>query len=268
MMTPISKALDEIKNRIPQEILELIFNNRNWASKKIPISIDEQILIKVIRHRVMVDCNLVGGIEMRVPMDGIPMEQTADYTVVFRVPKEKTQGRSIMSVLNLTFSDPHAISNFGTSSLSGNSAMLNLAQGLIDSHGAMPNASTARCQLIGENVVMVSELYLMPANCYLRCILANDSQLSHLQLRSYPYFSELCVRAVKAYIYNNHIIKLDMGEIRGGTSIGAFKTIIESYADQDELYREYLEKDWRRVAAMNDGETWERMLRSRVGGNR
>lgn len=267
-MTPITKALDEIKNRIPRAILEVVFDTRTWASKNIPISIDEQIMLKVIRPRVMVDIDLVGGIEARISLDGLPQIQTNDYTIVVRIPKEKTQGRSISSVLNLTFSDPHAISNFGTASLSNNSFMLNAAQGLVDAHGAIPNASAGRCQLIGDNVVMVSELYLMPANAYLRCILANDSQLSHLQMASYPAFADLCVMAVKAYIYNEHIVKMDMGELRGGQSIGVFKSIIESYADQDELYREYLKGPWRRVAKMNDMESWDRIIRSRVSGNR
>lgn len=267
-MSPISKALDEIKFEIPREILELIFDNRDWSNKGIAISIDEQIMVKVIRPRVMVDADLVGGLEHRIDMSSIPIQQTNDYTYVVRVPKAKTQNRSIVSVMNLTFADPYAISNFGIAAQKNNSAVLNMGQALIDQHGMIPNASVGRCQLIGDNVVMISEMYMVPSTYYMRVIIGNDSQLSHLQLRSYPDFAEACVRAVKAYIYNNHIVKLDMGELRGGQQIGAFKTIIEGYADANELYKEFMKKDWRAISVMNDQESWDRMLRSRVSGNR
>ena len=267
-MNAISKALDEIKFRIPREILEKIFDNRDWSSKKITISIDEQIMVKVIRPRVMVDADLIGGVEVPIDLSNIPFQQTNDYTYVVRVPKDKTQNRSIISVMNITFADPHSISNFGSAFLQNNSALLNMGQALIDQHGVIPNASAGRCTIIGDNVVMVSEMYMIPSNCYMRAIVGNDSQMSHMKLRSYPDFAKACVLAVKAYIYNNHIVKLDMGELRGGQAIGAFKSIIEGYADADELYLEYMAKDFRAISVMNDEETWNRMLRSRVGGNR
>ena len=267
-MSPISKALDDIKFRIPRQILKKVFDQRDWSNKKLSISMDEQILVKVIRPRVMVDADLVGGVEHRVDLADCEVTQTDDYTYVFRVPKNKTQNRSIMSVRNITFNDPTAISNFGTANLQNNSALLNLGQALIDQHGTIPNASAGRTQIIGDNVIMCSEIYIVPANAYMRVILANDSQLSHLQLRSYPYFSKACVLAVKAFIYNEYVIEMDMGELRGGQQLGSFKSEIEKWADADELYLEYMEKDWKAVATMNDAETWDRMIRSRVGGTR
>jgi len=73
-MGPINKALDEIKFRIPKQILDLIFvqrtnvwGNTNWKNNV--ISIDECIMSTVIRPRVLVDCNLVGGAEVFIPLE-------------------------------------------------------------------------------------------------------------------------------------------------------------------------------------------------------
>lgn len=267
-MSPISNALDHIKFKIPREILELVFDNREWLNKKLAISIDEQIKAKVLYPRVMANCNLMGGRETRVDLTNVPMQQTNDYTYVVRIPKTLTQNSSIVSVRNLTFADPYSISNFGVANLQNNSQLLNMGMALVDQHGTIPNASAGHCQIIGDNVVMISEMYLVPSNCYMRVILENDTNMSHLQLRSYMHFAKGCELAVKSYIYNNHIIKLDMGELRGGQTIGAIKTKIEEFADAEELYMEWLMKDWPAISAMNDNETWERMVRSRVGGNR
>lgn len=267
-MSPISNALDYIKNNIPREVLDLVFDNRDWVNKRLPISVDEQIKVKVLLARVLPNCSMMGGRETKIDLSDVPMQQTNDYTYVVRIPKSKTQNSTIISVRNLTFADPYSISNFGVANLTNNSQLLNTGMALVDQHGSIPNASAGNCQIIGDNVIVISEMYLVPSNCYMRVILENDSNLSNLQLRSYQKFAKGCLLATKAYIFNNYEIKLDMGELRGGQTLGSIKTVIERYADANELYDEWLEKDWPAISVMNDNETWERMVRSRVGGNR
>lgn len=222
----------------------------------------------VVRPRVMVDCNLVGGTEAFIPLDGIPVERTNDYTSVYRIPKTATQGRSITSVLNITFSDPTKASSYGVAAGQQNTTMLQLGSGVMDAMGSIPVTSTARVQLIGENVVMVRDTVVLPANIYLRCILANDENMSHLQLRSYRDFAKLVVFAVKAYIYNQATIELDMGQLFAGQQIGRFKEIIDSYADAEENYATYLTEKWQKISLMNDQESWNRMLKTIISGNR
>ena len=57
-MNAIKKALDELKFRIPREILNQIFTEKNFSYRTTPISVDEQVLSQVIKPRVLVDCNL------------------------------------------------------------------------------------------------------------------------------------------------------------------------------------------------------------------
>jgi len=267
-MLAINKALSEISFRIPRPILEAVFLRRTNNWRQTPDSIDEIIMSTVIRPRVMVDSNLTGGAEIYVPLDGIPYERTDDFTSVYRIPKERTQNRSILSVLNITFANPRMVSSYGIAAGQRNTTMLQAGSSVMDAHGSIPVASTAAVSLIGENVVMVRDTIILPANIYLRCTVENDSNMSHLQLRSYRPFSDLVTLAVKSYIYNEYVIRMDLGELFGGQNLGKFKEIIETYADSEELYQTFLTEKWQKIQMMNDNETMTRYIRTKFGGGR
>ncbi len=269
-MNAIMNAIQDIKLTIPSQILDLVFGNREAFWKAAPESVDSRILSMVIRPRVLKDLNLVGGAEMLVSLQGVPCEIQPgnDYTMVYRIPKSRTNGRTIMSALNVTFSNPGAISTVNPYVDASSSQLLNVASQLLDSMGTIPITSTAYVQLIGENVVMVRDTTMLPTNIYLRCVVANDENLNHLQHKSYRPFSQLCQHAVKAYIYNNHIIPMDMAELQGGQALGRIKEIIDSYSDQEELYQTFLTEKMQKIMLMNDGETWMRMLRMQISGQR
>lgn len=276
-MNPINKALYEIKARIPREVLDLVFSKRRtllnqdqvgW--RRAPLSLDEQILSEVIRTRVIPDTDTRGGTEVFIPLDGIPQYRDTefDYVVYFNIPKEKTQGRIISSVLNVTYSDATRLAAYGGSGTIQNSAMLYTAQAVMSPHTTIPMVSTAYVQLVGENVVMVRDATILPPNIALRCILASDPNMSHLMMRTIPKWCELCVRAVKAYIYNNYVVMLDVGQIYAGQNLGAIKNIIDGYADAENLYQEYLEDVWGGVMHMNDRESMNRTIKTLLGGMR
>lgn len=267
-MLALTKAIDEVKFRIPRQILETVFSQPsvNWKQKPVPV--EESILSLVVRPRVLVDCDLVGGTEVFISLEGIVPDRPEDYLSVYRIPKTLTQNRSILSVLNISFNDPTRIAGHMAVAQHQATAMLQAGAAMMDAHSPMPMTSTAQVQLIGENVVMVRDTVLLPDNVFLRCRLANDSQLSHLQLRSYRAFSKLVELAVKSYIYNQYVVQMDMGQIKGGMMIGKFKEIIDGYADSEELYQTYLSEKWEKISFMNDQETYTRFLRLQVGGYR
>lgn len=267
-MMAISKALDEVKFRIPRQILEAVFSQRNHHWRDAPASIDEQLLALVVRPRVLVDCNLVGGTEVFIDLAGVPADRPNDYTSVYRIPKKLTQGRSIISVLNISFADPTRVAGHVAIAGQQNTAMLQTGSAVMDVHAPIPITSTAQCQLIGENVVMVRDTVLLPANIFLRVVLANDENMSHLQLKSYRAFAKLVELAVKSFIYNQYTIKMDIGELHGGQTLGKFKDVIDGYADSEELYQTYLDEKWQKIAFMNDSETFTRFIRTMIGGSR
>lgn len=270
-MNPITKAVDEVKFRIPRDILKQIFQDKSYNWRSTPISIDEQILARVIRPRVLVDCNLVGGTEALISLDGADREVVDSYITIYRIPKDLTQNRSIMSVLSVAYMSSAlgagvaGLSNYKSCSVT---PTLVIGQAMMDAFGPIPQTSTARVTLIGENTVLIRDTIPPVGYGYLRCILANDENMSHIQMRSIPPFCKLVELAVKSFIYNEYIVPMDKGQLYGGQELGVFKQIIETYADSEELYQEFLREKWAAIAFMNDNESFTRFLKLNIGGNR
>jgi len=263
-MNPIRKAVDDVKFTIPPQILDAVFIKDKFNYRNTPINIDQQMINEVIRPRVLVDCNLIGGTMCMISLAGLEQERVNNYTVVIRIPKERTQGRSIISALNLTYADPAYAESISGNSLMGGGDLVNLTRGLLNSASNIPAISTASVQIIGENVVMIRDANHLPGTVYLRCMIANDSEMNHLQLRSYRNFSKACEYAIKAYIYNQYIIRMGQAELYGGQELGVFKDIISGYADSNELYETYLREKLQKVLFMNDRESHDRLLKSMI----
>jgi hypothetical protein len=269
-MNPITKALDEMMFRIPREILKVVFLEPYQQYRDLPSDIKERIRCLVLQPRVLVDCNLVSGVETRIDLSGLPSETVDDgYTTVFRIPKSMTDGRSILSVFDVTYGDLYNTqSGYGVYSYSRTSPALQLANAAMEAQIRTPHVGTTKVELIGENVVMVQDSIILPNNLYLRCSLENEENLSNIQARSYLVFARLVELAVKAYIYNSYVIKLDIGELRAGVQVGKIKEIIDSYADAEQMYQEHLAEKWAKVAFMNDPESMRRYMSLMIGGNR
>lgn len=267
-MNALRKALDDIKFVIPRPILNTVFVERQSSWRTQAPSLDDQILNAVIRQRVLVDCNLVGGHEITVPLTNLTPEEVDANSVVYRIPKELTQNRSIVSVLNITYVDINSIAGSMYYGNCGVTAEQSAAQGLLDAIAPMPMISSARVNLIGENVVLLRDNIRPPGNSYLRCIIGHDEAMSHLSPRSYRAFCKLVEYAVKSYIYNEYIVEMDMGELRGGHNLGKFKDVIEGYADAEELYDTFFRERWQKISFQNDRESMGRLIKMVAGGGR
>lgn len=277
MLNPISKAIDDVKRRIPREVLNVVFQQPGsilgqslpgW--NRPPVSIDEALLNQVIRPRVLVDCNIIGGTEAMIPLVGLPArrDDQYDYICYYDIPRKLTQGRSIVSAINITYADATKLAAYGGSGTVNNSAMMYSGQAMIDAYGTIPVVSTAYVQLVGENVIMVKDSTILPPNVSLRCILADDPNMAHLQIRTIHPFSQLVTLAVKAHIYNEYIVQMDVGQLYAGQALGTIKQIIDTYADANELYENFLKEKWMKIARMNDRETWQRDIKFPMGGMR
>ncbi len=278
-MNPISKAIQEVKYRIPRALLDKAFvdSSRRWRST-LAASLEHQIEHLVIRPRVLVDCNLVGGVQALIPLEGLPFENPHLNMTVINIPKDRTQGRSIMSVLSVVlFSGAvgaglHGqVAGFGgtTGPYSVDaSAATAAASALMASYDTIPHTSISRVSIIAENTILVDDALSLPSNCFLRCVLENDSNMSNLQMRSVPHFCKLVELAVKAHIYNTLVVTVDRGELHMGMELAVFKTILESYADANENYADYLRQKMQAVLFMSDEASYSRFIRMHVGGYR
>jgi hypothetical protein len=276
-MNAIEKAIyDVTHSRIPKALLEKTFIGAAISWREVAVvNLDEQIRSLVIVPRVLVDCDLVGGEQAVINLDGLSFFKPDDYQTVIKVPMSRTNQRTIMSALHVSFLSQSVAAYMQGMNVSGtgynsneNSATMNTAAGVISALDKIPVVSTAKVALVAENTILIRDIITMYPNCYLRCILANDSELANINHRSYPAFTKLVEYAVKAYIYNKLIIEIGEDELRGGQALGVFKTILDSYADAEQNYQDYLKTVWTKTAVANDQMTYERLIKVSVGGYR
>ena len=268
-LNPIDKAISDIKFSIPKQILKKVFINNYsfWSPNN--TSIEDQIKNLVIVPKVLSDCDIVGGTKVYIATSDIPREFTDQFTVIFRIPKNKTQGRSITSVLGIGYLETNSYAQYNITNQMKEcsvNAVTENALALFSANNSVPISSTAECSLIAENTVMVKDTMYIKPNGYLWCELANAEDLTNIQIRSLLYFSHLCKLAVKAYIYNQYIIQMDEGEIKAGHELGSFRSIVESYSEADNEYHEYLRTTWSSVAWMNDAKAHADLIRVQLPG--
>lgn len=267
-VNPIQKAIAEAKFTIPLEILQRAFAPSTHFGRATAINIDAIIRERVIDARVRVDCDLVGGTQMDIPLRGLTPEQVPlpsgspySWALVYRIPMNLTQNRMITRVMWLANTIAPISGTYSYASWNG-SALANAAMGVMQSQAPIPSSSTARVDLIATNTVLIADTNQWPTDAALRCYVENDRDMSLLPPGAYRHFAKLCGLAIKAYIYTTLIIQINSAELQNGQELGKFKEIVESYADANELYSDYLGAEWKEVAAYADPITardWSRM---------
>ena len=115
-MSPIQKAVQDITFKIPQEILRQVFIDKRFSTVNYPVSIESQIIAKVVRPRVLVDCNLVGGMQVELSLSSAKKTYDDGSHQIYVIPKTATMGRSIISVMSIGFNENEASSTFQTTS--------------------------------------------------------------------------------------------------------------------------------------------------------
>lgn len=269
-MNPIQKALSDVKNKIPRAILDRTFmredtNVYGGRHNFTPTSLDHRIRTNVIDAIVLPDCNLVGGTEITIPLASLVPHYVNTYNMVYRVPKNMTQNRSILRVLHMTFGDGGMVGSMGLAT-QGRSALLDAAQGALQAHLPIPVVSTANIELVAENTILVKDNVTLPGNPFLRCVIESDSEMNHLQPASIIAFSNLVVLATKRYIFNTLAIDMDQAQLSGGMALGRFREIVDGYSDADEQYTTFFNESWRKVAIFNDPSAYARHLKLLTGG--
>lgn len=268
---PITKAVADIRRVIPKEIINQVFQPKYSAWATTASSVEDEIVRRVIRPQVLVDCNLIGGKEVTVRTEQVRRVQTPEQYTVLYIQKELTQGRSIVQPMHLSFVNYPTAENTAAANFYKPCSVTPLTQAvaaLAGSNNTSVAPGTSRLELVGENVVLVKEPGMFFAYGLLRCMVENDTNMNNLHARNYFAFTELCKHAVKAFIYNELVIELDMGKIQGGFEIGRFRDIVDGYSEAANDYIEYRDRTWIKVAQMNDPETYNRYIRSMLGGFR
>lgn len=271
-MNAISVALQEIQYAIPFELLNAAFTINDPPETYRTISLEERIRTKCIKARVLRDCNLVGGVEMIIPLNTISPIVFNDYYTVYNIPSEYTNNREIVSALNLV-QMPFSQMNYNVagaaitgyySNYYGSNSLTSVANriGLAQEDTAF--ISNTHIHLIGYNTIAVYANYANITPYGLRCFVENDNNLNNISPRSYKTFAQLCIKAVKSYIYNTLIVKINTAYLQSGQELSIFKSLLDSYDSAEEDYNTYLREVWQATATMNDTMQYQRLLKMMV----
>lgn len=280
-MDAVTKALSEIRFRIPSQILRLVFTPNGERFMDAPGAVEYAIRSKVIDARVRVDVDLVGAAEMDIPLqdqwqeytENPNVEQYDRFSYIYRVPKQVTGGRQITSALAYSYGynasmgiGAYQAPNPYQTSGCGNSAVLDAATQVSMAMTPISINQTAFCSIIGENVVLIEGYIPLPRTSFLRCLLTHDSEFSTIVPQAYGRFADLCVLATQAYIYNEYYIRLGQGFLYGGQELPQIKELVDSYRESDQIYRETIATTWRKVSHLQDPQRKHRLIKMLVGG--
>lgn len=271
-MNALTVALQEIQYAIPNELLFAAFTINDPPETNRTISLEEKIRTKCIKPRVLRDCNIVGGVELIVPLFNIVPSIYNDLYTVYNISAEYTNNREIISALSLVqmpFSQinyslsgivntGYATNYYGTNSLTSIGTRIGLAQ---EDTTFLTNV---HLQLIGFNTVAVYANYASIAPYGIRCFIENENNLTNISPRSYKNFAQLCIKAVKSYIYSTLIIKVNTAYLQSGQELTVFKSILDSYESAEEEYNTYLREVWQAVSVMNDTMQYNRLLKTMI----
>lgn len=268
-MNPIQYALNDLRHKIPEEILRLAFSSNHvggipnrWQSNNQIQSIDAGLREKIIDGRVNVDCNLRGSLQIAVDLSTVRYDRLDNYVKVFRIPKDLTHNRSIVSIQTLHYYNGSIVSRY-SGSMDPVSAAVN---DLYRAASSMPVVSTANCQLVGENVVMVSDsAEVNSASFVLLCTIENDGEMNDLNPGAYHVYAQMVEYATKSYIYNSLGLTIDQGYLSGGLELGRLREIVDGYSDANEMYMTLLTEKWGKVTFTNDRQRMSRFIGSFFG---
>jgi len=275
-MNAIIYAINEIKSTIPIQLLQagMMIDEHEQTSNL--TSLDDKILNKVIRKRVLLDANIVGGIETIIPLNGIQPSFYEYFYSIYKIPNEYTMNKQIISALSLThlpvnnhygnigglYGNNGLSPNNGFSSISNVNPVMSVGDRIGNAASSQGILNNTHLEVISYNTILVYAHYRVLANFGLRVILENDNNLNNIQPRSYKNLGMLCSLATKAYLYNKLIIPINSGYLSGGQELGMFKNILESYSSAEEDYSTYLKQVWASVAFQNDSQRNYRFLSS------
>ncbi len=272
-MNPLTKALDDIQYRIPMLVLQIAFKDdlQNW--RQAPLSLREMIMNKLIRPRVLMDIDIVGGQVVIVPLEYVSPKYIDTYTIVYQVPGELVNYRTIMSVLNVGYMPYAGAYNslgggVGVSSPCGSSDLMSAAQRVSDSYSNIPAISNATAEIIGDNTVLIRDQLRITNNYQLRCVLGNEELLNNIQPRVIPMLTKVIELAVKSYIYNTLTVKIDQAYLTGGQELGSIKNIVESYSDAEQMYQDYMREQMSKAMFFNNNSaSHERFIKLQIVGS-
>lgn len=264
-MNLITYALNDLDFHISKEILNIGFKEFQPLTLNNITTLHDIILNNVIRRKVLVDSNIVGGETIDIFLTDCQVEHIYNQNeTVIRVPKELTGGRAIIDPLSLvlnTYIAGNGMLTGSTSNVLGNAAKIVSAQ-------TGPDViQTSKLQLIGENTILVQSSTALYTSGILRVVIENSSNLDNINMRHAIVFSKLVRQAIKMYMYANTRVSMGQGYIYGGHELSIVSDIVNEFSDAESMYYECLKTEWAKSQFVNNEKNMTAYIGMMLGSN-
>lgn len=252
MNNPIEHCLNQIFYRIPNEILNNVFQEASQTG--FPLPTHEVIRQKIIVGRVLKECNIYGGKLKYIPLKAEyeeSVDQSQLYSMsqypnfkIYRIPEEEREGVEISDVIevNPPMSNSGQIPYPNAGLSGGGSTAQSKANDVLESYTGNTYFPKPMVELMSGDLVRLSPANYIMVDWVLTVKLCFDQNFTNMNNSAIMPMADLCVAATKSYIYNQLIIQLDRVSMEAGTELSNFRSIIEGYEPAEDEYRELLQQ--------------------------
>ena len=248
MHNVLQVILSEI-HTIPMEILQLAFNPKDE-----PVSLDELIIEKVIKKRVLPGCNLVAGEERPILLKldyWEPLNYSKEDAYLrlgrystYRIPPEARDYRPITKTISIDY--PGYTNNILTGIdpyRQGKGARVaSLTRAVMQSHTKSQFIATPTATAKDGEIITLLPGQTMHIEFVVHCLLEYDDNFNNINASAVIPLAQLCLCAVKAYIFRTTMVAMDQGRILHGGDHGIIKELIADYRGEEEKYQELLDE--------------------------
>lgn len=252
MHRPLEHIFVGISQNIPEEILDLAFRKYENIPSQLNLSLHDLIRQKVIRGRMLRDCNIVGGKIKQIVLSQDYLEDiTYGYAesslmigkyCLYRIPTEEREGVALAEVNGITYPSNLGGSHLNIAGYGGGATLPIVANGVLDAQTYQSSTSRPTPELLSGDLVRLNPPQYNHIDWVLSCRLCYDDSFSNINQAAIIPLTRWAICAVKAYIYNYLVIKLDRGAVEFGSELGRVKEVIDKYSEEDVRYWELLDK--------------------------
>ena len=239
-------AIISIFNNIPREILQIGFQDKEPFEATLPL--EQLIISRVIRKRVLKEVNVFGGKTTQIVLHYKYLEEfrydESDYYArtgiysLYRIPPEEREYCPIVEVHNLMYAGNYAGHYPQSSGWMGGQTVPSLGQAVLDSHTFASSPPKPMVEVLNGDLIKLTPSQHAHVPWLMSCRISYDENATNMATNMIEPFAKVCTAAVKAYLYNTMIIRLNKAYITQGYELSEYKSIIDRYADQEERYQE------------------------------
>lgn len=251
MLSALARAFSDIRASIPKVILEMAFNPTASSTVSLETAIMQEVILPRVKDAVSVRGGRISEIILNQDWSHFTPSPST-YAVgqggtfsTYVVPPEARENRDITNILGINLTSRM---NVGVGYLAlGNALDRGVTMPVLANRALRAQMGTDAPILPtpilrdGSTIVLDPPQHtFIPWAVTVR--LDYDENFSNMPSPLLEPFSDVVVWAVKAYIHTNLTILIDSNAVFRGADIGVIKSIVESYSEANEKYKEALEK--------------------------